>query len=96
MPVTYVAFDLLWLDGRRCSQPYEQRRELLAGLGLDGPTGRRRATTSATARRCAGVRERGLEGIVAKRLGAPYRPGRRSPDWVKVQNRRRQELVIGG
>jgi bifunctional non-homologous end joining protein LigD len=37
-----------------------------------------------------------LEGIVAKRLASGYRPGRRSADWIKVQNRRRQELVIGG
>ena len=42
------------------------------------------------------VRERNLEGIVAKRLGSPYRPGRRSRDWIKVRNRSGQELVIGG
>jgi bifunctional non-homologous end joining protein LigD len=97
-PVTYVAFDLLWLDGRSLlAEPYERRRELLAGLGFDG------ASWQAPAHRAGGgdallaaVRERGLEGVVAKRLGSSYRPGRRSPDWVKVQNRRRQELVIGG
>ena len=42
------------------------------------------------------ARERGLEGVVAKRLDSPYRPGRRSDDWVKIRTRRRQELVIGG
>ena len=97
-PVTYVAFDLLALDGRPLlDQPYEARREALAALGFDGPSwqapshhlGDGQAFLEAT-------RARGLEGVVAKRLGSPYRPGRRSPDWVKVQNRRRQELVIGG
>jgi bifunctional non-homologous end joining protein LigD len=97
-PVTFVAFDLLWLDGSPLfDEPYERRRELLAGLDFDGPS------WQAPAHRVGGgdalfgaVRERGLEGVVAKRLGSAYRPGRRTGDWVKVQNRRRQELVIGG
>jgi bifunctional non-homologous end joining protein LigD len=38
----------------------------------------------------------GLEGIVAKRRLSTYQPGRRSPDWVKVKNVRRQSVVIGG
>jgi bifunctional non-homologous end joining protein LigD len=33
---------------------------------------------------------------VAKRDASPYRPGRRSPDWLKVKNFRTQEVVIGG
>ena len=37
-PATYVAFDLLWLDGRSLiDAPYEARRDALAGLGFDGP-----------------------------------------------------------
>jgi bifunctional non-homologous end joining protein LigD len=97
-PVTYVGFDLLWLDGRRLTtEPYEARRELLAELEFDGPAwqapGHRVGDGAALLEL---VRERGLEGVVAKRLGSAYRPGRRSADWVKVQNRRRQELVIGG
>ncbi len=94
-PVTYVAFDLLWLDGRSLlAEPYERRRELLAELGFDGPawqTPRHRLGDGEAL--LAAARERGLEGIVAKRLASPYRPGRRSADWIKVQNRRRQELV---
>ena len=96
--VTFVAFDLLYLDDRlTCEMPYEQRRELLAGLGVDGPCwqspshhlGDGSALLEAT-------RQRDLEGIVAKRLGSIYRPGRRSADWLKVANKRQQELVIGG
>jgi bifunctional non-homologous end joining protein LigD len=38
----------------------------------------------------------GLEGVMAKRLGTAYQPGRRSPNWRKVKNRTRVEVVIGG
>ena len=40
--------------------------------------------------------EQGLEGIVAKRLGSLYVPGKRSPSWRKVKHRPQQELVVGG
>ncbi|HEU0318819.1 MAG TPA: DNA ligase D, partial [Solirubrobacteraceae bacterium] len=40
--------------------------------------------------------ERGLEGLVAKRLDSRYEPGRRASGWVKVKNGNRQELVVGG
>jgi bifunctional non-homologous end joining protein LigD len=40
--------------------------------------------------------ENGLEGVVAKRLAAPYRPGVRSPEWRKVKNFRTQSVVVGG
>lgn len=97
-PVTYVAFDLLWLDGDSLvAEPYARRRELLAELGVDGPAwqapGHRVGDGDALFEL---VRARRLEGVVAKRLESPYRPGRRSGDWLKVKCRRRQELVIGG
>ena len=40
--------------------------------------------------------ENGLEGVVAKRLDSPYRPGGRGPDWRKVKNIRTQSVVVGG
>ena len=42
------------------------------------------------------VREHGLEGIVAKRIGSPYRSGERNGDWLKWRANRGQEFVIGG
>ncbi|MGH2960618.1 MAG: non-homologous end-joining DNA ligase [Solirubrobacterales bacterium] len=98
MPVTYVIFDLLRLDDRSTATlPYEERRRLLVELELDGPclqTPRHHLGDGAAL--LEATRARGLEGVVAKRLDSPYRSGRRSGEWIKVRNWRRQELVIGG
>ena len=78
-------------------RPYEERRELLESLGLEGPNwqtpryhrGEGRALVEASAKN-------GLEGVVAKKLDSTYSPGRRSPHWIKVKNKRRVRLVVGG
>jgi bifunctional non-homologous end joining protein LigD len=97
-PVTYMIFDLLWLDGHSLmEQPYAERVERLAALELAGESwqtpehiiGRGEQVRAASA-------EQGLEGIVAKRLDSTYQPGRRTTSWLKVKNFGRQELVIGG
>jgi bifunctional non-homologous end joining protein LigD len=98
VPVYYFAFDVLYLDGRSLiDAPYEERRERLRSLQLAGPSwqtpdyqvGHGEAVLEAS-------RASGLEGIVAKRLDSPYEGGRRSSYWLKIKNRRRQDLVIGG
>jgi bifunctional non-homologous end joining protein LigD len=98
VPVTYVVFDVLSIDGRdTTSLAYEDRRRLLMDL-VDGGdhwivpahhVGGGEALLQA-------ARDRSLEGIVAKRLGSIYQPGKRSPAWRKVKVRRQQEVVIGG
>ena len=44
----------------------------------------------------AASEENGLEGVVAKRLDSPYRPGVPQPDWRKIKNFRTQAVVVGG
>ncbi|MDW5596498.1 DNA ligase D [Conexibacter stalactiti] len=97
-PVTYVIFDLLHRDGRSLlDTPYEARRAVLDGLALDGAAWRVPAYHRGNgAALLAATREQGLEGIVAKRLDSRYEPGRRGGSWLKLRNRLRQELVIGG
>jgi bifunctional non-homologous end joining protein LigD len=97
-PVTYVIFDLLYLDGHSTLPlAYEQRRELLEALGLEGPAWRapayHRGEGSAL---LAATRELGIEGVVAKRLDSSYEPGRRSSGWLKVKNVCEQDVVVGG
>ena len=97
-PVTYVIFDLLWLDGHSLmALAYEERRARLAELGLQGERWQTpEHVVGHGAALLAASEEQGLEGIVAKRLDSPYEPGRRSACWVKVKNVERDEFVVGG
>ena len=99
VPVTYLAFDLLSLDGRPLlDEPYSQRRALLDGLGLNGPHWQTPPsfTDAAGPDVLAVSRQHDLEGVVAKRLSSRYEPGKRSQSWRKIKNVRRQETVVGG
>jgi bifunctional non-homologous end joining protein LigD len=97
-PVDYVIFDLLHLDGRCVRElPYVQRRELLEDLGLDAPRWRvPRYRFRGGSELFEAARRQGLEGIVSKRSDSPYRPGRRTGEWIKTRVWREQEFVIGG
>jgi bifunctional non-homologous end joining protein LigD len=98
VPATYMVFDVLYLDGRSLMRlPYEERRARLDELGLEGASWRTpRAHPGEGRTLLEASAEQGLEGIIAKRLDSAYEPGRRGGAWVKVKNKRRQELVIGG
>jgi bifunctional non-homologous end joining protein LigD len=97
-PVSYVLFDVLWADGASLlEEPYERRRAVLEGLGLESD--RVRISPSVVGHGdavLATAREQGLEGVIAKRLDCPYQPGRRSPGWVKVKLVGREDFLIGG
>src|SRR5690606_21102520 len=45
--------------------------------------------------RARGEKE-GWEGVMAKRTSAPYLPGQRTSDWIKLKIVNQQELVVGG
>ncbi len=96
IPVAFMAFDILVHDDRSVmALPYAERRALLETLSLELPPSLCYPDVNA-AQMIAIAREQGLEGIVAKQSDRPYEPGRRSPSWVKVALRTRQDVVIGG
>jgi bifunctional non-homologous end joining protein LigD len=98
IPVTLVAFDLLWLDGRELiGLPLEERRELLEGVVEQDE--RLQLITHAEGDGKAFVdaaRKLGLEGVVAKKKGSRYHPGRRMPEWRKIKLTNTQDCVILG
>ena len=91
-------FDVLRVeDHDTIGLPYEDRRRLLDQLLEPGDN------WMVPSWRIGGGRElldatdvQGLEGVMAKRLGSTYVPGKRTPNWRKVKHRRRVDVVIGG
>lgn len=98
-PAALVAFDLL-ADGEEAlfTAPWTVRRRSLEDVlkGWPGERIRLGETDPDGARMERRARDGGWEGIVAKRVDRPYRPGERSRDWLKLKLENRQELVIGG
>ena len=93
-PVTYVIFDLLYLDGTSLlKRPYVERRRALDDLGLRGKRWHTPAYQPGDGSAfLAASREHGLDGIIAKRLDSTYQPGP-SRDWrsIPANPRRRQQ-----
>jgi bifunctional non-homologous end joining protein LigD len=97
-PVHYIAFDLLYLDGRSLLPlPYTERRAALAERQLAGPTWQAPAHhVGDGAALLELTRAQELEGVIAKRLDSPYLPGKRTSAWVKVKNICSTDVVVGG
>ena len=97
-PVTYMVFDVLRLygvpllertfDGRRATL---ERLDLPAVVNLSLSPGYTDGTALLDV-----TRERGLEGVLAKRRASTYQPGVHSPDWVSATHHPAQTCVIGG
>jgi bifunctional non-homologous end joining protein LigD len=101
VPVTFVAFDLLHRAGRSLlDNPYGQRRALLDDLAAGGDTGAALMIPPAFPGESRTVldvsRELGLEGVLLKRITSRYRPGQRSPEWLKIRHLSTVDVVIGG
>ncbi len=97
-PLVYFAFDLLHLDGWDLREvSLEERKEVLRCLLESAPAALRFSdhVRGQGAEFFQKAREAGLEGVVSKRAGAPYREGR-GGDWRKAKCRLSQEVVIGG
>jgi bifunctional non-homologous end joining protein LigD len=96
LPVTYMVFDLLRLDGRDLTgEPLERRRALLTEV-LDGSAWQVPASYDDGPMLFDATLAQGLEGIVSKRLTSRYELDRRSRHWLKFAHRHRLSYVVGG
>jgi ATP-dependent DNA ligase len=98
-PASFVAWDLLALgDEDLQAVPQGERRGRLESVLGDGhpdvhltPATRDRATAHDWFERFEGA---GLDGVVAKRLDAPYQPGKRA--MLKIKHQRTADCVVAG
>ena len=97
-PVTYVVHDLLYLRGRSwLREPLVRRRPRLNDVLQS--SGRIYVVEPVADDGLAffdAAREKGLEGVIAKRFDSPYRAGQRHPDWLLIEAVRRQDFVVIG
>jgi bifunctional non-homologous end joining protein LigD len=96
--VVLYAFDLLELDGVSfLDLPLAQRKNKLKQLLDPGNRAVRLSEDFDDGEALlAAARERGLEGIVAKRASSRYLPGKRTGEWLKLKLQRHQEFVVAG
>ncbi len=98
IPVTYVAFDLLHLNGKDLmSLPLLERKKRLKSVLKEGPhllygdhvekEGRRFFTEAS---------KKGIEGIIAKDRNSPYLPGSRGNCWIKIKGINTVDCIIIG
>ena len=97
-PVTFIAFDLLELEGRDLlSTELRIRKKTLRETIVDSPYILFAEHVERDGKSLFEIaRESGIEGIVGKRADSLYRPGARTPDWVKIKSWLSQSCVIAG
>ncbi len=97
-PVRLLLFDVLEADGHDLTRlGYDARREALLtvvepGGAIEVPP----AVDGDLDHAVSESRDRGLEGVVAKKRSSRYAEGRRSEAWVKIKHHVTQEVVVGG
>ena len=97
-PVTLVVFDLLAVDGEPLIElPLSERLEQLEEIFVPGgPFVRSTGLRGDGIAMYEAAEAQGLEGLIAKRIDSPYRPGKRTKDWRKLKVRKEADAVIGG
>ena len=102
VPAAFFIFDALAVGGESVTQrPYVERRALLKDLGISGgrlavPPAFTTADGVDGAAMVEMSRLNGMEGVVGKRLTSRFRPGDRSPDWIKQPLRVAATVIVCG
>lgn len=98
IPATFMAFDLLYLDGRPIVDlPLVERRTKLEEIVAESPRLLlSRYVETYGKRYFEEVKKLGLEGSMAKRKQSTYQIGKRSRDWLKLKATKTLDCVIVG
>lgn len=96
-PATFIAFDVLGTDKPHTNKPLEQRKEILSSIIK--PSNSILVTPSITGNGNSIfqiTKEKGMEGIVGKRINSTYKTNHRSYDWLKYKHFKITDAVILG
>jgi bifunctional non-homologous end joining protein LigD len=98
VPVAYIVFDLLYLDGKDLTgMAFEERRERLEEIVV--PSERVQVSPVTHGDGLAlfqAAAQQGLEGIMAKKRLSLYKPGARSREWLKIKIVFDADVVVAG
>ncbi|WP_018612486.1 non-homologous end-joining DNA ligase [Segetibacter koreensis] len=97
-PIQYYVFDLLELDGKKLySMPLIERKKLLAEIIPKNPVVKYSDHVEESGEDFFElIKEKNLEGIMAKRAGSEYYPGKRTADWLKIKHHKSEDAIIAG
>jgi bifunctional non-homologous end joining protein LigD len=97
-PTVYYVFDVLWHNGDDLTEKPLLERETVLERILKPAKGIQLGSYVEHEGKALFnlTKEKGMEGIIAKRKDSLYRPGKRTSDWLKIKARLQQEFVVGG
>ena len=97
-PAVYVVFDILEVNDKPIiNQPLEERRRILFDKVNDTDTIKViKFIKGDGVNYFKAARSLGFEGIMAKKLGSPYEPGKRSNNWLKIKKTKTLDVIVLG
>jgi bifunctional non-homologous end joining protein LigD len=97
-PTLYYVFDILWHNGEDLTGKTIMDRRSFLERALKPREGVQLGSYVEDEGKALFnlMKEKGMEGIIAKRKDSIYRPGKRTSDWLKIKARLQQEFVVGG
>jgi len=97
-PTLYYIFDVLWYNGKDLTgHSILERRKVLERVLKPREGVQLGSYVEVEGKALFNLtKEKGMEGIIAKRKDSIYRPGKRTSDWLKIKARLQQEFVVGG
>ncbi|MDB5250541.1 MAG: ligD [Segetibacter sp.] len=97
-PIQYYVFDLLELNGKKLyNVPLIERKKQLAEILKKNEVIKYSDHIEERGEDFfEAIKQKNLEGIMAKRKDSEYYPGKRSADWLKIKHHQSDEAIIAG
>lgn len=96
LPVVFMCFDILYLDGDLCELSLMNRKEVLNQFKDTDEFIPVPYVFQFGISFFEKIKQMNLEGIVAKKLSSPYEINTRSLDWIKIKNLKMDSFLVGG